>query len=765
MFFLVAAFPDFGDKENNIQIKNGRLNFSATRNKCNDFKCLIAFLIVVAVFAVFFIYSAAVSNLQQFSMPYDYRGDICGAKGDVDLTKKPTLFSPHGNDLGNGWCVKSCPTKTLTCMCVDEEPIEAENESDCEFHGDQCYFMNNTMFHENHHYCIPESPQSREYENAAHSVLVDFVSSFWTIIVAAIIAVVLCFAYMGCMSCCARTCVWACIFMGLGCFFLAGFIMIVLGIAFIGKASEDDKGAFTALILFGLVILAFGLVASCCLYCCKERITLVSYLIEAASKAITSMPCLPLFSALFSVVSCIVSVLCFFSILFYVSSRDLEKVDGSWTVVLPGYAWIFILFVFVAYVWMVMFVFGMNQMTIGGSITSWYFTRNRSGENSTRESWPILSSFKRALRYHSGSVAFGSGLITACTVMQVLAQLAADSAKESGNDILQCLCALIACIVEKIEHYLEFITSRVYVLISIKGEPFWPSAKQTMFLLLRNLITNVVLEDLLPYIFGIIEFLIDVVSMFFLLLMTRPDFFAGGSDADSYWPNSAWWLTLLLGFFLIVFVVDTIFDTYVFGVTSVFISFLLDDEMCQTNENWQPFGTSDLRERMYGMKVKGYTMAQKYKEKHENFNLAYYAEPPPTYVDPYAHRHDETQMYVQPQPMVQQQYTYPAPPQQQPQQQQMQATPYVDPTTMYSSPPAAYPQQPYAQPPYAQPPYAQPPYAQPGVAPAGAPQYPSPPVNYPTEPTVYPSPSGDPVYPSAPMGTMNNPGRDDLGKE
>ncbi|KAH7831326.1 putative Choline Transporter-like (CTL) Family Protein [Monocercomonoides exilis] len=638
MFFLISSFPDLGEKESELKVANGKLDHNKIDKKCRDVKCLIAFIVVVVLFLAFFIYSAVASNFENLTRPTDYQNEMCGLKGDVDMTQRPNLFSPSINYENRGWCVKSCPTQQSSCICMDSEPFEATPET-CNSMNETCYYMNEVEFIVKDFRCIPSNAtKDSEWNQKAGSFIKDFVASFWTIIVGAAIAIVLCFLYMACMGCCARACVWGCIGVSIGFIFLAGVAAIIIGIVFMSKSDSSERSAFYALIAVGLVILLIGLISSCCACCWKERITLASYIIEAAANAVKSMPCLPCCTVLFSIISAAVSVMCFFAIVFFISSRDFVKEQGSWTISIPGYAWVFFIFVLIAYIWMIMFVFGMNEMTIGGSISSWYFTRDRSKQTGNLDKWPVFSAFKRGVRYHSGSVAFGSGLITICTVLQILSEMMADSASDTGNDVIACLCACISCILQCISKYLEFVTSRVYVLISIKGTSYWKSAKQTLFLVLRNIIRTAVLENVVTLIFGIAEFLIDIVSIFFLLMMVRPDIFGLTSKNVVYLPSQSWWLSLILGFLLIVFVVDTIFDTLSFSVTSIFMSFLLDDEMCQTHPEWNPFGTPELRERMYKCSVAGYQMAQKYKDKHEDFNLAYFAEPPQTYVDPYMNR-------------------------------------------------------------------------------------------------------------------------------
>lgn len=58
------------------------------------------------------------------------------------------------------------------------------------------------------------------------------------------------------------------------------------------------------------------------------------------------------------------------------------------------------------FIWFTQFLFGCQDFVIGGAVSKWFFTRNKS-----KLSFPILISFAHLIRYHLGSVCFGSLLI------------------------------------------------------------------------------------------------------------------------------------------------------------------------------------------------------------------------------------------------------------------------------------------------------------------------------------------------------------------
>ena len=67
---ILQLIIDFGKKQDDIPIKNGKIDHSQKKleNKC----CLITFIIFLLLFIIFFFYSVASQNLSQWTNPVDY---------------------------------------------------------------------------------------------------------------------------------------------------------------------------------------------------------------------------------------------------------------------------------------------------------------------------------------------------------------------------------------------------------------------------------------------------------------------------------------------------------------------------------------------------------------------------------------------------------------------------------------------------------------------------------------------------------------------
>ncbi|KAH7818166.1 putative Choline Transporter-like (CTL) Family Protein [Monocercomonoides exilis] len=461
------------------------------------------------------------------------------------------------------------------------------------------------------------------------------------------------------------------------------------------------------LMVVGAIVLLSMCCCSCCMYCARERIELAARLTAETSYAIRTNPLLPVITTLVSILTFGVSILFVLGILCLVTSYPVRTVNGVPFIDVPGYSAIWYIFSLFGFIWMVMFLSGINEMTIGGTIATWYFSRDKAKVSC----FETFKAFWRTIRYSPGSVAFGSGLIALCAVLRMLQEQAASVCKQGGSPLV-LLCCLIDCILSCIMQFLEYINSQAYVIISIKGTPFFETGKQSILLMIRNIFRSAVLNSVIPLVMGIAETLIVLLSLFILFLMARPMWFGLMTQeyaiAAGKFTELGWILNVVIGLFVIVFVVSTIFDTYTFAITSMFISFLLDEEMAITTPTWEKFGSKKLLKHMDEAARKGYEKALKYKEKDESFDMSYWSVPVKDEGDAEAAPPNSLPAQIQQQPYV-------PPPQQPYPQQPYSQQPY--PQQPYAQPPQQpYPQQYYPQQPYPQQPYPQQPYAQPPMA-------------------------------------------------
>ena len=73
---------------------------------------------------------------------------------------------------------------------------------------------------------------------------------------------------------------------------------------------------------------------------------------------------------------------------------------------------------FFAFLWFIQFLFGCQDFVISGAVSKWFFTRNKS-----KLSMPMMRSFGHLIRYHLGSICFGSLIIAIIQFIRFICRL------------------------------------------------------------------------------------------------------------------------------------------------------------------------------------------------------------------------------------------------------------------------------------------------------------------------------------------------------
>eukprot|EP00300_Choanocystis_sp_HF-7_P033136 c45430_g1_i1.p1 GENE.c45430_g1_i1~~c45430_g1_i1.p1 ORF type:complete len:630 (-),score=130.06 c45430_g1_i1:59-1948(-) len=133
--------------------------------------------------------------------------------------------------------------------------------------------------------------------------------------------------------------------------------------------------------------------------------------------------------------------------------------------------------------WVVQFILAFNQISIAGAVAHHFF---RSGPQ-PMVSFPLVTSIWYTVRYHLGSIAFGSLIIAIVQFVRVLLRYAEEHLKMAkDNDfvkfLLRCMNYCFLCL----ERFLKFISRNAYIMIAINGHNFCRAAKDAFSLLMAN---------------------------------------------------------------------------------------------------------------------------------------------------------------------------------------------------------------------------------------------------------------------------------------
>jgi choline transporter-like protein 2/4/5 len=157
--------------------------------------------------------------------------------------------------------------------------------------------------------------------------------------------------------------------------------------------------------------------------------------------------------------------------------------------------------------WANAFIQGLGMMTISGAVSCWYWapfentTKDTDGDGNIGENdkttskvvvpgWPVFGSLCRTMRFHVGSVAFGSLIIAIVQFIRIVfAYITKQLEGVGGEDskIKKVILCIINCMLACLEKCVKYISRNSYIYTSIKGTSFCWSAFMSFKLIFNNL--------------------------------------------------------------------------------------------------------------------------------------------------------------------------------------------------------------------------------------------------------------------------------------
>ncbi|XP_044804100.1 choline transporter-like protein 2 isoform X2 [Bubalus bubalis] len=222
--------------------------------------------------------------------------------------------------------------------------------------------------------------------------------------------------------------------------------------------------------------------------------------------------------------------------------------------------------------WLANFVLALGQVTLAGAFASYYWAMNKPDD---LPAFPLFSAFGRALRYHTGSLAFGSLLLAIVQVIRVILEYLDQRLKAAENKFAKFLMSCLKCCFWCLEKFIKFLNRNAYIMIAIYGTNFCTSARNAFFLLMRNIIRVAVLDKVTDFLFLLGKLLIvgsvGILAFFFFTHRIRIVQDTAPS-LNYYWVPV---VTVVIGSYLIA---HGFFSVYGMCVDTLFLCFLEDLE-------------------------------------------------------------------------------------------------------------------------------------------------------------------------------------------
>ncbi|XP_068594084.1 choline transporter-like protein 5-A isoform X1 [Cebidichthys violaceus] len=245
------------------------------------------------------------------------------------------------------------------------------------------------------------------------------------------------------------------------------------------------------------------------------------------------------------------------------------------------------------FLWLVNFSLALEQCTLAGTFASYYWARRKPQDIPL---CPLFSSFSRAIRYHTGSLAFGALILSVAQLVRIILEYLEQKLRGVDNSLSRFMMHCLQCCFWCLEKFIRYMNRNAYIMVAIYGKNFCTSAREAFYLLMRNVVRVAVLDRVTDFLLFLGKVLIaGGVGVIAYLFFTRriPVIQEEVPNLNYFWVPL---LTVVVGAYLIA---HGFFSVYAMCVDTLFLCFC-DDLERHDGSSEKPFLMSPELHRILG---------------------------------------------------------------------------------------------------------------------------------------------------------------------
>ncbi|OAF72195.1 hypothetical protein A3Q56_00010 [Intoshia linei] len=231
------------------------------------------------------------------------------------------------------------------------------------------------------------------------------------------------------------------------------------------------------------------------------------------------------------------------------------------------------IFQFVCCLWIYNFIAGLSQMSIAGTYASHYWSPGKTNI------FPLLNSIRMSLRYHIGTIAFGSMIITVIQVIRIFLEYIDYNLKNYTGIVGQFLIKCLKCCTYCLEKFIKFVNRNAYIMCAITGKNFFSSAKDAFSLIINNAALFCIQQGIASFMLFLIQFSITVgMGIFtFFWFDNRLQLESTKNIIPTYNVNIIWLPIIIIGISSLV-ISSIFFSVFRIGIDTLHFCIIIDLE-------------------------------------------------------------------------------------------------------------------------------------------------------------------------------------------
>ncbi|XP_007890210.1 choline transporter-like protein 1 [Callorhinchus milii] len=321
----------------------------------------------------------------------------------------------------------------------------------------------------------------------------------------------------------------------------------------------DNAQAF---LVYAIAATIFTVILLLLILIMRKRVALTISLFHVAGKVFIHLPFLVL-QPLWTFLALILFWVYWVMILLFLGTAGDQVLDEQGLVEFKmsgplQYMWIYHL---VGLIWISEFILACQQMTVASAVVTYYFTRDKKNLPAT----PIVTSIFRIIRYHMGTVAKGSFIITLVKIPRLILMYIHSKLKGKENACARCMLKSCICCLWCLEKCLNFLNQNAYTATAINSTSFCTSAREAFVILVENALRVAAINTVGDFVLFLGKVLIVCSTGFIgiLLLNHQQDY-------------TVWALPLIIVCLFGFFVAHCFLSIYEMVVDVLFLCFAID---------------------------------------------------------------------------------------------------------------------------------------------------------------------------------------------
>ena len=217
-----------------------------------------------------------------------------------------------------------------------------------------------------------------------------------------------------------------------------------------------------------------------------------------------------------------------------------------------------------AYLWFGAFLFALGEIVLAGVFSNYYWSKERF-----TTPFPLFYSLMIMIRYHLGSIAFGSLLIATLRYIRIIFEYITKKVSQlEGNIVFGFIVKCFSCFLWVFEKFLKFLNKNSYVLIAARGYSFCKATRKAFVYMISNCLRFLVLVNITEWILfcGIVSVCAGNAYLFYQYLEWT-------EELDQLILRWAPMVVIVLITYLIASLFFSVFDM---AIKTLFICFLQD---------------------------------------------------------------------------------------------------------------------------------------------------------------------------------------------